>query len=190
MSRLTIGIDIDGTVYPWTRAANEAVMGRFPETEDPGEHQAWDYLKSVLGSDERWRWLWSPEAAERVFGRLDLIFEHAADTINALAKEHDVHFVTHRNPEKTGVATAMWIREHFSGYKGIHVLDNSVRKCDVLNWDVFVDDKVETIHEFCVETMVSPLLMPTRPWNDHYKSDFVSRFTDWREVPEILQEAC
>ena len=182
---MKIGIDIDGTIYPWTRAANEAVMQEFG-IADPGPHTQWDHLKLLL-PDDQFRWIWSYEAANAVFGRLDLIEPHAARVINDLARRHEVHFVTHRNPHKTAVATAAWVSLHFEGYRGLHVLDNSVKKYTVLDFDVFVDDKPETVDEFVALTNTWTL-MPQRDWNVHYQ-DADAVFTDWQYVPDMLKGA-
>ena len=191
MIRLRIGIDVDGTVYPWTEAVNAAVMERFPETPDPGEHQTWDYLKELLGSDERWRWLWSTEAASAVFGRLDLIYPGAAEAINGLAKHHDIHFVTHRNPNKSAIATAFWLNEWFPSFKGVHILDNSVPKHDCYDFDVFIEDKPETIYGFSSYAPGVTTLMPMRPWNAdfaHAQGGPKHIFYTWDAVPTIVNE--
>jgi uncharacterized HAD superfamily protein len=180
-----IGIDIDGTLYPWTTAANELAMDKFG-IDDPGEHLHWDHLKGLLSS-EQFAWLWTYEAAPLLFGRHDLIYPGAQEVVNELCAEHDVHFVTHRNPEKTGAITAEWISRNFVGYKGLHILDNSISKLGVLDFDFFIDDKAEIIEEFCETPLVLPI-MPDRPWNLTVTHPVARRFFGWREVLDIVKE--
>lgn len=180
---MRIGIDIDGTVYPWTTAAHELVMEKF-EIEETGEHDHWDHLARLL-TVEQHAWLFSYEAAPFIYGRMDLIYPNAQSVVNELCADHDVHFVTHRSPEKTGAITAEWLARNFVGYKGVHVLDNSVKKYEVLGWDIFIDDKPEIAEEFLTDTMVE-VFMPDQPWNREYSNRSLIRFTDWASVPAIV----
>lgn len=184
---MLIGLDIDGCIYPWTLAANEAVAERYG-LEGLTEHTHWDYLKDRL-DDEGWKWLWSPDAASEVFGRMDMIYEGAQEVIQALCDEHEVHFVTHRNPARCGALTAIYLAHYFKGYKGVHILDNSVSKVGVLKFDVFIDDKHETICEFQgAWDGVAPLILaPARPWN---VDSTCHRFESWDEVPGLIAEDC
>lgn len=167
MIRIRIGIDIDGCVYPWTRAANEALMARFG-IEDPGEHEHWDYLEEIVGPG-KFSWLWTSEAADMVFGRLDLIFPGACDVVNALAEEHEVHFVTHRNPYRTAEVTGRWLKFWFRNYAGVHTLTNKSPKHLLGKWDVFIDDKPSTVINF-VDKTDSLVLMPERLYNSSVDS--------------------
>jgi len=182
---MLIGIDIDGTLYDWTKAVNQAVVAQFG-IPDPGPHTSWDYLKDLLGGDDRWAWIWSNEAAPYVFGAEGMLYDGCQRVVNDLCREHDVHFCTHRNPAKTGAVTARWLNGHFQGYRGLHVLDNGVSKSDVMDWDVFIDDKTETIAEFMENTVVD-VLVPTRDWNAGYKHRNLKRFDRWADVPQILE---
>ena len=180
---MRIGVDIDGTLYPWTLAVNAAVTERFG-VEGLTEHTHWNYLKDML-TPEQWAWVWSKDAAETVFGQ-DSVFDGCIDAVNELTKEHEVHFVTHRNPLYTGAVTARWIAERFSNYAGIHVLSSSVSKTKLGEWDVFIDDKPDTIEEFLNETN-SVVFIPDRPWNRDVQGAI--RFTDWSAVVHALATA-
>lgn len=177
--RLRIGIDVDGCLYPWSRAVNEAVASRF-DLDGLVDHTHWDYLREQL-TDEQWHWVWSDNAVLPVFGRFDLIYPHAREVVNDLCKRHDVHFVTHRNPATTAAVTAQWIGHYFRGYKGIIVCDGSVSKATLAAWDAFIDDKPKTVHELRESGV--PTLIPKRPWNEEFRG---SRFASWLEVPELI----
>lgn len=175
-----IGVDIDGTLYHWTRAANEAVEDKFGIT-GLTEHTYWNYLHDTI-SPEQWAWIWSDGPAEEIFGRSDLIFDGCQDVVNDLCKEHEVHFVTHRNPELTAGITSDWLAYHFSKYAGVHVVSSSVDKTTLGNWDLFIDDKPDTIESF--EKVGIPILVPSRLYNVGYGT---YRFASWDEVPRLME---
>ena len=177
MSR--VGIDIDGTVYPWTKAINQALKNTFG-VEGLVEHKTWNYLEEHITPDQ-WRWCWSDEAVIPAFGRMDLIYEYAAKVVNEICRKHEVHFVTHRNPKLLAGVTGKWLSHYFDGYKGVHVLNNGVDKTEVMKWDWFIDDKSETVRAFREKGI--PILVPARPWNVDVGYD---RFDSWLEVREIL----
>ena len=180
---MRIGVDIDGTVYPWTKAVNEALMARFA-IGDPGEHQSWDFLQESI-TKEQWEWIWSTKAAEIVFGRMDLVYPGAVEAVNLLCSEHEVHFVTHRHPWRTAEYTGRWLNYHFRNYCGVHTVHNRCRKVSLGTWDVFIDDKDVTLAEFATQTDAL-VLAPARPWNEHMKYYRITRFGSWDEVPELI----
>lgn len=173
---MRIGVDIDGTLYPWTLSVNEAVQEKFG-VEGLTEHTHWNYLYDLV-TKEQWAWIWSEEAAEAVFGRPNY-YDGSVEAVRELIKEHEIHFVTHRNPTFVSEITARWIRHYFEGYAGLHVLDNKVSKTSLGNWDVFIDDKPDTIEEFLVRTDTL-MFVPSRLWNQDVEGGI--RFDDWNEV--------
>jgi hypothetical protein len=90
-----------------------------------------------------------------------------------------VHFVTHRHPTYVAEITARWIRHYFKNYSGLHVLSNKVSKTSLGHWDVFIDDKPDTIEEFLANTDTL-MYVPSREWNKDVVGGI--RFDDWKEV--------
>lgn len=187
---MKIGIDVDGCIYPWITAVNDAVAERYG-IEGLTDHPYWMYLKDQL-TNEQWEWVWSSEGAEPVFGRMDLIYDEAAEAINALCNEHEVHFVTHRHPRRLTEITGRWLNKYFRNYAGVHTLHNICKKHTLGQWDVFIDDKPSTVLEFlnCTDATV---LVPDRPWNaiDVHcaPSTSYNRFSNWNEVPYLVEAA-
>lgn len=179
---MLIGIDIDGTLYQWTVAANDALIEKFG-IDDPGEHATWNHLYDRL-TPEQWAWLWSDLAAESVFGREDLIWPGSRGVVNALALKYEVHFVTHRNPHNLAGVTGDWLATHFVDYRGVHVVDSEVEKHTIADWDVFIDDKIETVEAFASALPNCLTLMPFRPWNEGCASGV--GFTEWWEVLDLV----
>lgn len=87
---------------------------------------------------------------------------------------------------------------HFRNYAGVHVVHARVTKDSLGRWDVFIDDKPETIEGF-VERTDALVLAPRRPWNRHIKNIDVGRvevtktvafrhFRNWSEVPGLIKD--
>ena len=162
---MNIGVDIDGVLYPWDEVARDVLVERFG-IERPGPSTCWSYLKDVLPG-ELWRWLWSAEGQEEAFSRTWVTYPGATDAINGVLKlGHSVHFVTHRDPRRTAVWTARFLARHFYAHPwaGVHVVQASVAKRRLLPWDVFVDDKPDTVFDFLANTGAM-VFSPVRPWN-------------------------
>lgn len=181
---MRIGIDVDGVVYPWSKAVNEALADEF-DVEGLIEHTHWDYLRDTI-SDAQWKWVWSRDAVSRVYGRYDLIYAGCHEIVQALIDAgNEIHFVTHRVPEIAGAYTHEYLDEWFHGYKGVHILDRSLdraaAKAALGTWDAFIEDHLDTIH--ALHACCPIVLAPHRPWNEGAEC---IRFLDWASVPELL----
>lgn len=194
---MRIGIDIDGVLYPWTDAANAALVERFG-IEDPGPHLGWDWLKEQI-TGEQWRWLWTPEGQEASFDRIHSTFPDVVEAFGAiLASGHECHFVTHRDPVLTSGWTADFLAHHFRGYRwaGLHVLGNSYPKHSLMEWDVFIDDKPETVKDFLLYTRAQ-VFSPVRPWNGELEgahwnaTSWLTHYTypgvNWHATPRLTR---
>ena len=184
---MRIGIDIDGVLYPWTDVANRAVMDKFG-VEDPGPHLHWDYLAEVIG-EERFGWLWTRQGQETCFSDFS-IYPGARRAFTAIMKDpaNKVHFVTHRDPRYTARFTAGYLSFHFDAHPwaGLHVLQNGTPKHGLAYWDVFVDDKPETVYSMLTYTNAM-VFAPARPWNTElheYGSRRLIRYEDPAEVAD------
>lgn len=183
---MIIGFDIDGVLFPWADVANEVVVKRFG-IGDPGPHVEWQHLKNRL-TRPQWSWLWSQEGSDAVFGQIGRAYPGAVDAVNALLKAgHAVHFVTHRDPRRTSMTTALFLMVRFSRHPwaGVHIIQNSVKKRCLAHWDVFVDDKPETVYDF-LDNTAAQVFAPARPWNteleDSVPLDGFVRYQDPHEI--------
>lgn len=185
--KLRIGIDIDGCLYPWTQAVNEALELKY-NLPAIGDHTHWDYLQERI-TKPQWEWIWSSSAVGAVFGRMDLIFPGAQDAVNQLCRDHEVHFVTHRHPRRTAEVTGRWLNHYFRNYTGVHVVHNRCRKYQLGHWDVFIDDKPQTVLEFC-EFTEALVLAPKRPYNGNLIYEPANAnfrlFSSWRHIPRTI----
>jgi len=163
---MIVGFDIDGVLFPWDEAARDALVEKFG-IERPGESTHWSYLKDVL-EPHQWNWLWEAEGQSATFGQVERTYPGAVEAVNALLRAgHRVHFVAHRDPRRTALLTARFLTLHFGRYPwaGVHVVQNSVAKRRLGSWDVFVDDKPETVFDFLHNSDGVQVFAPVRPWN-------------------------
>lgn len=184
---MNIGIDIDGVLFPWTDVANEAVVEHF-DVPDPGPHQRWEWLKECITSGQ-WAWLWSAVGQDIVFSH-DRVYPDVVEAFNALLRNpaHRCHFVTHRDPRRTAVHTANFLSRHFGGHPwaGVHVVQGSVAKCELMEWDVFIDDKPETVREMLAFTQAM-VFTPARPWNEELARIHTPRLIRYRDPWTIVR---
>lgn len=193
---MRVGFDIDGVIYPWSDAANFAVMDQFG-VEDPGPHVHWYHLRDVIGK-ERYDWCWTDEGMGMIFGQFGASFEHPDGTpgrsypwiIGVVQRflEHpdiEVHFVTHRHPATLGAITAHYLRWMFPGqsWEGLHVLKGT-DKTAILQWDAFVDDKTKTV--LALADVCPAVFMPRRPWNGDMDNPHVHVYDDPADLFAVL----
>lgn len=185
---MLIGIDIDGVLYPWDECARDALVVKFG-IERPGPSLDWDYLKNNI-DPAHWRWLWTEEGQNLCFGRVPRAYPGVVEAVNSILRsgEHEVHFVTHRDPRRTAGHTAAFLQYHFGGHPwaGVHVLQASYPKRRLARWDVFIDDKPETVWDFLANTNAQ-VFSPVRPWNGELAEDEAAttkliRYDDPRQV--------
>jgi hypothetical protein len=184
-----IGVDIDGVIFPWERAVVDAVEFKFGVSL--GELTTWDTYELALGP-ERWEWLWTPEGTDAVLSQTWRTYPGIVPAIRGLfALGHQVHFVTHRDPARCGGHTAAFLARHFGGLRwaGLHVTRSSVAKRTLGRWDVFVDDKPETVFDFLANTGAM-VFAPVRPWNADELADVgvegLTNLVHYADPAEIL----
>lgn len=178
-------MDIDGVLYPWEGKARAALQHRTGRTLKPSG--TWNGLRAqVPGSD--WWWLWNtPEGRHASFGDPTAGYPDAVDAVRWMMENgHDVHFVTHRDPATTLGYTYEFLRHHFEGYRwqGVHSIRNGTPKRRLARWDVFVDDKPETIWDFAKRSPRVKLFAPRRTWNTDLEGD--RRVTLYEDAANIV----
>ena len=175
---MRIGIDIDGVLFPFDTVARHVLHQWFPRHNVPEQPStSWSALKDEV-APELWRWLWSPRGQATVFSQSKRCYHDAVQVVRELLtnSDHEVHFVTHRDPAITGTYTSRFLAEHFDGLRwaGLHMLGQraTIPKWKLARWEVFVDDKPETVFEFLTHTDTQ-VFAPRRPWNEWDLEDTV-----------------
>ena len=185
---MKIGIDLDGVLYNWDAEARALLNERYGDVS-PNTSTSWYGLRSEV-TKSAWNWLWSPEGQALAFGNLASVYEDMVDTAAALMEaDHEVHFVTHRDPRNAAVPTAQLLQHHFWRHRwaGLHLIRSTTQKCDLSRFDVFVDDRPETIYGFMDRRPGTKLFAPSRPWNTELAEDMddddrVEVYTDAADV--------
>ncbi len=160
---MRIGVDIDGVLFPWDTVAREAIADRFGINLGPSDR--WYAIKETAGKPA-WKWLWSREGQDHVFGQVSQCYPDAVEAVRALILGgHKVHFVTHRDPARTLGHTAAFLEAHFQGtrWAGVHSARKTPKRT-LGPWDVFVDDKPDTVRDFVANTGAR-VFAPRRTWN-------------------------
>lgn len=187
MSKLNIGIDIDGVLFPWDECARDAVVEKFGG-ERLRPSTSWDFIKENLPADQ-WAWLWSAEGQDVVFGRPAMAYYDAVEAVNAILKRgHGVHFVTHRDPRRTAAHTSEFLERHFGGHpwNGVHIIQAGVAKRTLgPRWDVFVDDKPDTVFDFLANTEAM-VFAPVRLWNLDELANVVGQKLLHYDNPQVI----
>lgn len=187
---MKVGLDLDGVVYWFTKAANEAIMTRgYP---DIGEWQGWNHGKEFV-TDEDWRWLWN-QGTSIVFRADGPAYQGAQGFMRRLALEHELIICTHR-PKRVAPATYAWIAATRCQAGEVHVLDHNIPKSTVWDvCDVCIDDKPETCDDLLGNTGAH-VFCPRRDWNRDYEQPYgavgASRFhwyDDYKEVEAWLSK--
>ena len=182
---MRIGVDIDGVLFPWDQVARWSVRNQFGDDACPSETSThWKGLKDEL-TKEQWRWVWG-EGRGHVFGSLDCYPDAVWAVSDLIRMGHEVHFVTHRDPATTLHHTAGFLRYHFDGpWAGVHSVRSTTPKETLADWDVFIDDKPETILRF-LELERTKVFAPRRTWNEA-ELDGVQGLVYYDDAREIVE---
>lgn len=179
---MRIGIDIDGVLFPWDAVARVALGAG----QEPSGH--WYGLRDEV-TKSQWSWLWNTdEGRHAVFGQVEHSHPDAIEAVRGLliTPRCEVHFVTHRDPSTTLAFTSRFLNHHFAGYRwhGVHSIRNGTPKRRLARWDVFVDDKPETIWDFAKRSPRVKLFAPRRAWNTDLEGD--RRLTYYEDAAAVL----
>lgn len=119
--------------------------------------------------------------------------EGAKEAIIELSKNHELFFITGRNP-LYAAHTTNWIETHFPNLSGrIHYAFNPYRGdggktkmeiCKELEVDFLIEDAEGYAME-CVNNDITVLLLD-HPWNRHIAHPKIIRVKNWKEITELL----
>jgi hypothetical protein len=185
---LTLGLDVDSTVWDtgaWVRAATLEVTG---ETPDPATISTWTHLLDAYGEKA------TTSIFDRVFAPARIRerepYPGAPEVLRVLQEDPGVgiHFVTRNDPGTVGPHLESWLKENFGPEVELTVTTGD--KLDILrDLDAFglIDDRPETLARAADAGLWTATKL--QPWNRDLvaeRSD-VHGFSDWREVPALIQ---
>lgn len=172
---MKIGLDVDGVLYRWGKAARAVMSECFgveiSEDEWFGEHHC---------TPDQWTWMWSDEGVARVFyeGR---VFPGAVAFVRRLQDLGEVHLIT-AIPPNAEAARARWLRRRGLGSLPLHVVNpptvndgrNPAVKSEVRpQCDVYIDDNPANCVELAQNTTARLVILVDHTWN---------RGKEWEEL--------
>ncbi len=185
---LTLGLDVDSTVWDtgaWVRAATLEVTG---ETPDPAGISTWTHVLEAYGEAA------TMSIFDRVFDPARLRerepYPGAPEALRALQEDSGVgiHFVTRNDPALVGPYLETWLKEHFGPEVGLTVTTgDKLGILRALGAFGLVDDRPETLARAADAGLWTATKL--QPWNRNLVAERpdVHGFSDWREVPALIQ---
>lgn len=145
MKKLNICVDIDGTMtepYYWLKTANEW-FNTSVAPEDVTEYDIHRVL-NINSSD----YLNFYNAVGEDLHRDAKPRPHASQVLQALAKHHNIYYVTARE-EKMKSVSMKWFKRHNMPEAPLYLLGShhKATQAKILNCDVFIEDKFENAIE-------------------------------------------
>ena len=184
MKRLTIGIDIDGTItdpFYWLDLANQY----FGTAVRPEEITIYE-IGEVLGL-KREEYMKFYEDCKEEIHRKAGVREGAKEKLHQIFRQHEAYYITARD-ESLYDMTHEWFEKHELPGENLFTLGThfKVEKAKELGCDVFIEDRYENAVELAEEG-IKVLLMDCS-YNQEPLSPNMIRVKDWEEVAEVIEE--
>ncbi|HEX2728865.1 MAG TPA: hypothetical protein VHM16_03865 [Rubrobacteraceae bacterium] len=184
-------MDIDSTIWDVESMVREAVLRVTGDILDVESISAWVHLLDAYGEETTTRIYDRALAPERILERE--LYPGVRETIRSLQREHDIaiHFVTrHPFPDDIAPHLRPWLRENFGPEAELTVTpEDKLGVLRDLNAFGMIDDRSDTLARVADAGLWAAAKV--QPWNRVFldgRPD-IFRFTDWREVPEMLPDA-
>ena len=181
-------MDVDSTVWDtgaWVRSATLEVTGQTP---DSARISTWTHVLEAYGEAA------TTSIFDRVFDPARIrereLYPGAPEALLALQRDLGIviHFVTRNDPGSAGPHLKSWLRENFGPGVGLTVTTGD--KLGILrDLDAFglIDDRPENLLRAAAVGLWTATKL--QPWNRDLVAERpdVHGFSDWREVPALLQ---
>ncbi len=183
MKRLNICVDIDGTItepYYWLEKANTF----FNRNVKPIEVVEYD-IHSVLDID-RDDYLTFYNIHGESLHRDSDHRAHASHVLNALAKQHNIYYVTARE-ERMKDVTLNWLKEHDMPTAPLYLLGShhKVQQAKELDCDLFIEDKYSNALELGLSDI--KVLLIDCSYNRFAPILNIERVFNWLEIRKKVQ---
>jgi len=187
MSRLRIGLDIDGVLYHFHKTAIYLLNTLKNYHLEVKEWSDWDWLKEQTFTSD-WNWLWKEGVKDYGLFRYGHIYKGAIEGVRKLAKLGDIVVISHRPKNAIG-DTLDWLSYNKFPVQEIHLLTNQEPKSQVQpRCDIYIDDG---LHNATDLSRFGTVLLVDRPWNqdcDYTQPNVVIRVKDWNEIVEGVEK--
>ena len=183
MKRLTIGIDIDGTItdpFYWLDLANQY----FGTEVRPEEITIYE-IGEVLGLKEEEYMKFYEDCKEEIHMKAG-VREGAREKLHKIFQEHNAYYITARDQSLYNL-TNEWFEKHELPGKNLYTLGShfKVEKAKELGCDVFIEDRYENAVELAAEG-IKVLLMDCS-YNREPLIPNMIRVKDWEEVALVIE---
>lgn len=185
MSRLRIGVDLDGVLAEPMTVWCDLYSKRHGEFLSLKDIRAWEVWKVVkISRDEFFRTL---DDAWLEWERIPATEEGVGQQVALLRELGTVDVVTGRSLRTVGPAKE-WLKTHSIQYDRFVRTESTLAKIQ-LDYDVFVDDSPRLMELIASRSMALGVLY-TRPWNRNARTpSVIRRVTRWTEIPPIVRAA-
>ena len=171
----TIGLDLDGVLYPWHQIIYEEVKFRKGIEEDYREF--WRKAKE----ENYHRVLLEALVEVPMFYSQRDIRSHVLEVVNELAKMYQIFYITTR-PESARSATLNWIERSKLPYaSNLIITQNKKPYISMLECDYFVDDKHKTIDD--IKDITNAILFKA----DYFYDEDVEGYNYIETLDELLE---
>lgn len=165
--KVHVALDIDGVLFPWDKAAAEALEQMFGYEGLTREQSHWNELKDQV-SKAHWGWLFTEEGA-RVTLSQPSTYPGVPKGLLWLGQNTHLTFITHR-PASAAATTAQWIASHGCQFESLHVVgrngsDHLPKWAVKPEADIYVEDRYDNVRELLYNTEKAIVMMPRRPYN-------------------------
>lgn len=183
--RLTLGIDIDGTVTEpncFIPYLNEA-FGKNLTFDDILQYE----LHPLYEVSEEEMEKWFAAHSSRIYASSPLQ-PGARDVLRTLAREHVLIYISART-ESEYDTTFTWFKKHDVPYDAIHLIGThrKIEKAREQQVQLFFEDKYDNACDLCEELSIPVILFDT-PYNQGPLPDQVYRIHSWQEVPAVVEK--
>jgi 5' nucleotidase, deoxy (Pyrimidine), cytosolic type C protein (NT5C) len=187
--KLTLGVDVDSTVWDLTAWVCEAVFEVTGESLNAEAVTTWTHILDAYGEETATQIYALALAPHRVREREP--YPGSTEVLRGLQEERGVrvHFITHNwDPEAMSPHLEPWLKEHFGPNVGLTVTtEDKLGILGALGAFGMVDDRPDTIRHVADVGLWAATML--QPWNRELVASHpnIYGFSDWREVPDLLQ---
>ncbi len=183
MKRLTIGIDIDGTItdpFYWLDLANQY----FGTAVRPEEITIYE-IGEVLGLKKEEYMKFYEDCKEEIHMKAG-VREGAKEKLHKIFQEHEAYYITARD-ESLYDLTHHWFDKHELPKEKLYTLGShfKVEKAKELGCDVFIEDRYENAVELAAEG-IKVLLMDCS-YNQEPLIPNMIRVKNWEEAALVIE---
>jgi uncharacterized HAD superfamily protein len=190
---MNIGVDIDEVVAEYLDALHIYAEKHHNLKLSKEIYDTYNFSQIWNVSKERFIEIFEAWKQSSEFDAIQ-VTDGAQEALNALAKQHEITFITSRN-DSYAHKTESWLKKHFEF--PIHLLHSkNARKidpakkqkaelCKEHNIAILIEDQAVFSME-CAQVGIKVLLID-KPWNKQVQHQHITRVKNWKEIVSIFQ---